>query len=130
MSDCIGTWVLLPELCFYSNGTPPESGRYEIGLIDGRFVFGIQWVAGGEARSTSFSAPADSEAELTEIPGLTHVQVEAPDPQTLDSSAFAGEDRLAFARRRVSNDGQLLSVFQTNQSPDGPTETYQVYKRV
>ncbi|SPF81072.1 hypothetical protein [Pseudoprimorskyibacter insulae] len=129
MSNCIGTWVLIPELCHYSKGHPPDAGRYEIGMIDGRFVFVIQSEKDGQPVRSDFSAPANGEAEETHIPGLTHVSVQAVDDATLDSSAFAGDRRMAYARRRVSPDGQLLSVFMENNLPSGAVQIYQVYKR-
>jgi hypothetical protein len=30
MSTCDGVWALVPELCHYQKGTPPEQGRYEV----------------------------------------------------------------------------------------------------
>ncbi|MCB1332274.1 MAG: hypothetical protein KDK26_01130 [Roseivivax sp.] len=125
----VGHWTLIPELCHYAPGSPPEDGRYEIGLIDGRFVFVIRWTKDGAPQTASFSAPADGSEEPSDLPGLTHFTVSAPDPSTLDSAAFAGQTRRAWARRRVSQDGTLLSVYMENPGPEGPQRIYQVYRR-
>jgi hypothetical protein len=129
MNRCLGPWVLVPELCHYSAGAPPEAGTYEIGQIDGRFVFGISWTKDGQGHSTTFSAPDDGSPEETAIPGLTHVAVTAIDDGTIDSAAFAGDEVKAYARRRVSDDGGLLTVYMENAGPKGPEMIYQVYRK-
>lgn len=56
---------------------------------------------------------------------LTHV-----DDATLDSAAYRGTTRVAYARRVASNEGMLLAVVQESLAPDGtPLRNFQVYRR-
>ncbi len=131
----IGEWVLIPELSLYASGVPPVAGRYTIACrADGHLTLEITWRMDGDAtdRSTRFGGPADG-SRVALPPSefgpdaftLTHVAED-----TLDSAAFRGTQRLAYARRVVSADQTLLAVVQEAIAPDGvPVRNFQLYRR-
>jgi hypothetical protein len=121
-----GIWHLVPDLSHYSAGTPPQSGRYEIAQEAASLNFRVDWVMMGQAKSVSFSAPADGAD--ADFPGLDRFYLTLGTDH-LDSTAEAGGRIVAFARRRVSADGALMSVYQENQTPEGPQRIFQVYRR-
>jgi len=127
MTRWLGDWRLLPELSHYTAGGPPEEGRYRITREGGDIAFAVDWVKDGAAQSVRFQAPADGSAVA--FPGVDSFTVTAVDDATLDSAAFLAGARVAYARRRVSADGGLLSVYQENASPAGPIGIWQVYRR-
>ncbi|HKE97008.1 MAG TPA: hypothetical protein VKB34_22055 [Povalibacter sp.] len=139
MADAyIAVWELIPELSLYQAGDAPASGRYEIAEAAGRIEFRVQWTdSSGAAFAMSFGGPADGSAQS--LPTRPGSPATAPDTmtiaridrQTLDSEAFAKGQRVAYARRKVSHDGSLLSVVQEAALPDGRSvRNFQVYRRV
>lgn len=125
----IGLWELLPELSIYQTGTPPVAGTYAISQSEGRITFDIEWQpAGGEVQTMSFGAPADGATE--DLGGGNSMTLDVVDKNTLDSTAFAQDQKIAYARRSVSADGQLLAVMQEAiKAPDKTTRNFQVYRR-
>ncbi len=132
MSDAYeGLWHLVPELSHYETGDPPKSGTYRItNKVDAVF-FEINWIdAAGNASAIQFGGPLDADVPIEDQPGLTHARYTRVDGQRLQSSSFNGETLVAFADRRVSDDGQLMSVLQRISLPDGSTNAiFQVYRR-
>lgn len=135
--DCyIGTWVLVPELSLYEWGPVPTSCTYVItGTPTGIQVEMRYAVEGGTSEQlVTYAGPVDgSRQSLSAAPGapgpdgfaLTRV-----DGRTLDSTAMRGGEVLAYARRVVSLDGQLMSIVQQGQRPEGTRyRNFQVYRR-
>lgn len=131
----IGEWELIPELSLYASGVPPATGRYTIAHDNhGYLALEVRWRMPGDSedRSTCFGGRNDgSRVTLPPSDGgpdafsLTHV-----DDRTLDSAAFRGTTRLAYARRVVSDDGTLLAVVQESIAPDSaPVRNFQLYRR-
>lgn len=131
----IGEWELIPELSLYASGVPPATGRYVImAASDGHLALEVRWRMPGDTadRSTRFGGLADGSpvalppSELgPDAFSLTHV-----DNSTLDSAAFRGAARLAYARRVVSADGTLLAVVQeTIDSNGAPVRNFQLHRR-
>lgn len=131
----LGTWLLIPELSVYATGTPPASGRYVIvRASDGQLELAVTWRMPGDTsdRFTRFGGRSDG--SRTQLPAtdsgpdafsLTHI-----DDCTLDSAAWRGENRVAYARRVTSGDGTLLAVVQEVTASDGATvRNFQVYRR-
>ncbi len=129
MSAWLGEWRLIPELSHYDAGDPPDSGRYRISVADGLVRFDVEWSAEGEDHSVSFSGPPDGTPVSAATSGVDSFTVTAVDDSTLDSEAVAGSRRVAWARRRVSADGTLMSVIQRLAGPDGEVTVFQVYRR-
>ena len=137
MTSYLGTWELIPELSLYAIGQLPASGTYVIAEeTSGTLAIRLTWRMPGDTteRATQFGGPSDgSRVSLpTMAPGapdamtLSHV-----DDRTLDSAALRGAEIVAYARRSVSADGQLMSVVQEMIGADGHrVRNFQVYRRV
>jgi hypothetical protein len=132
----VGEWDLIPELSLYAVGIPPAAGRYTISrAADGHLALEVAWRMPDDVsdRSTRFGGPADG--SRVALPAsesgpdaftLTHVA-----DDTLDSAAYRGAHRQAYARRVVSADQTLLAVAQEIIGLDGtPLRNFQVYRRV
>lgn len=131
----VGEWTLIPELSLYANGVPPASGHYSIARApDGRLALEVRWhmPEDSEERSTRFGGLSDGSRVVLPLSdrgpdafSLTHV-----DDRTLDSAAFRGPTRIAYARRVVSEDGTLLAVVQEALAPDSTAvRNFQLYRR-
>jgi len=132
----LGVWLLIPELSLYQFGEPPVSGRYEITANDDQITFAVSWTAteGGPELSTAFGGHPDGRPiALPVAAGATAPDtftITRIDHQTLDSEALMNGQSVSYARRRVSNDGTLLSVVQEAHLPDGRVmRNFQVYRR-
>ncbi len=124
-----GTWELIPELCIYSKGKVPESASYQIEDQGARIAFTVAWRADGQNGEVRFAPLADGTIEDAEDDMAAHRIIIVSDYQ-LDGEAFVGERRIATASRRVSHDGDLLSVLQVNEFVEGEVDTvFQLYKR-
>lgn len=134
----VGTWVLIPELSIYEVGAPPASGVYEIARSQDRYDFTVRWTVevGGAELSAAFGGPGDGSARPLDLPAgapdgtpdaMTITRV---DEATLDSEAILDGRVVAYARRRVSSGGGLLSVMQEVRTPEGRgPRNFQVYRR-
>ncbi|HET8772087.1 MAG TPA: hypothetical protein VFM71_13975 [Gemmatimonadaceae bacterium] len=131
----VGEWALIPELSLYTSGVPPISGHYNIARVgEDQLALEVVWRMPGDTadKSTRFGGRADgSRVALPasehgpDAYSLTHV-----DERTLDSAAYRGTVRLAYARRIASDDGMLLAVVQEALAPDGtPVRNFQLYRR-
>lgn len=124
-----GTWDLIPELCIYSKGEAPESATYDIAPEGDRIAFAISWRADGQDADVAFAPLADGTIEESEVNMPAHRIIVVSDYQ-LDGEAFVGERRIATASRRVSHDGDLMSVLQVNEYVEGEVDRiFQVYRR-
>ncbi|WP_296667609.1 hypothetical protein [Demequina sp.] len=126
-----GTWRLMPELSFYEQGDSPASGLYVIEVDADRVNFAVSWTdaAGTEHEAGYGGLVGTGTHEVSGAAGVT-ASFEHVAPGVLDSSTFAGGHRIAYSRRRVSDDGSLLAVLQVTWHPDGrETRATQVYRR-
>lgn len=71
--------------------------------------------------------PSDDPRSASQVTfSLTRV-----DSRTLDSRAFRDDVEIAYARRVVSEDGDLLAIVQEGSRPDGDRfRNFQLYRRV
>ena len=124
-------WILIPELSFYEQGEPPLSGEYHISVKDDTASFAISWTpAGGEETSIGFGGPLDGQPHDVEQPAGAKASYTRIDQYTLDSAMFMNGQEVAYARRLVSHDGQLMAVLQTGFKPDGSSfRNTQVYRK-
>jgi len=131
----LGTWVLVPELSLYAVGAPPTAGTYVIERnATGGLMLSVRWQMPGDPteQTMQFGGPSDGThvpldggSSGPDVMTLTHV-----DAKTLDSAALRAGVQVAYARRVVSADGQLLAVVQELGSPDGARfRNFQVYRR-
>ncbi len=127
-----GNWLLLPELSFYEEGEPPESGFYHIQVDDDRASFALRWTPKGKAEvALSFGGPLDGQPRSVDQPPGAQASYSHISPWVLDSAMFMGGKQLMYARRQASKDGQLLAVLQTGLRGDGsPYRNTQVYRRI
>lgn len=131
----LGTWQLIPELSLYAVGTPPASGLYVIERVATGLALRIEWTMQPDEpiRTTTFGGPDDGtvQAMPSGTPGPDGFSLQRVDERTLDSSAFREGTVIAYARRVASHDGQLLTVVQESNLPDGKSfRNFQVYRRV
>ena len=131
----IGSWDLIPELSLYAVGDPPASGTYELRQEGSWIHVLVSWTTtpmGAESR-LAYGGPLDGTPQPLPVragapDSMTLTRIDA---RTLDSAALRGTDLVAWARRRVSNDGTLLSVVQEARQPHGQiARNFQVYRRV
>ncbi len=126
----VGTWILVPELCIYEEGNPPLSGVYRIAQIDDVVQISIDWQAqDGSKHQIQFQAP-DSGVRQPGKSGAPDLSITRVSPLILDSRAYVGDDEVAYAHRRASDDGRLLATVQVGRRPDGTSfRNFQVYRR-
>jgi len=127
----LGTWILVPELCLYEEGNPPVSGIYRISQLDGDVRISIDWEAqDGMKHQIEFQAPDSGAKQPSNNPGTSHFSITRVSPLILDSHAYAGEEEVAYARRRASGDGLLLATVQAGRRANGRSfRNFQVYRR-
>lgn len=129
----LGTWDLIPELCLYDEGTPPEQADYEIVRAGGAVRLRITWRPAGavSSLSTAFGGPDDGTVQPVQgQAGVTGLSLLRVDDRTLDSTAWNDGAVVSSARRVASADGALLVVRQVVPGAGGaPVHTYQVYAR-
>lgn len=132
----LGEWELIPELCLYEFGSAPVAGAYRIAR-DGKAVrITIEWRMDEESepQSTGFGGPTDGSTQalpaVATATGPDSFTLTRVDARTLDSAALRGEERVAYARRVASADGDLLAVMQEAMDPEGVKyRNFQVYRR-
>lgn len=125
-----GRWVLVPELSFYQEGEIPQAGRYDIDVLEKDISFSVHWVVNEEEHSLEFTGPLDGQLHSSEVLPEAYMSYTHVDDQTLESSLVVNDIEVAFARRQVSNDGDLLAVLQVNRKANGSiVRISQVYRR-
>lgn len=125
-----GRWRLIPELCIYQSGEPPNSGSYEIQTEGGLVQFKIEWTdQSAESHTISFGGPVDGTKLDSDAPGVSAVSYEKINDSSLNSTAFDGDKILLYAQRVVSSDGNLMAVSQVIYSGESSTANFQVYRR-
>lgn len=133
----LGTWQLIPELSLHATGNPPSAGLCEIQQAEraDELLVRVSWRMAGETaeHSTQISGRADGvRIALPETPGARGAfAISRIDERTLESTVLRGDEVIAFARRVVSSDGDLMSVLQESRAgPGQPVRNFQVYRRV
>lgn len=132
MSGWLGVWELIPDLSICSEGGAPQRATYTIAEDGDNLRFTIKWTdAGGKNFEVTFAAPPDGTSVESPAPDVDTFSVLAEDAQTLSGNAIFKGREVGLAMRRVSDDGQLLSVMQKRDFEDGPQDvSFQVYRRV
>ena len=132
MADYDDKWRLVPELCIYEEGETPTAGDYRVTVQDGVVDIQIAWRdVHNQAHSIRFGGPCDGLPHSSDQPGVATVSFTQVDDLTLGSAAFAEDGtEIMYARRRRSEDGQLLSTLQRLRRDDETTYSLlQVYRR-
>ena len=127
-------WRLVPELCLYEEGEPPLTGTYTIRLTGDEVTISIEWLGVDEQQhQVQFGGPTDgtlNESDSDASRGVTHFSMTRMGPSILDSRAFVNDEEVSYARRCVSEDGQLLTSVQQGRRADGSSfRNFQVYRR-
>jgi len=129
-NNYLGRWRLVPELCLYESGDPPRSGLYVIEADSEAVHISISWETDEGTHHVEFSGPTDGTKVPAQAPGVTHLSLTHVDSVTLDSSAYADNREIAYARRCASQSGDLLATVQEVSRDDGSTfRNFQVYRR-
>lgn len=127
----LGDWELIPELCIYQANEPPAAGRYSIQYSAERIEIEIWWQDQSQNPfEMKFGGLPDGEKHSYDAPGVTHVQYEHVNENTLDSTAYQGNEVVLYARRVASNDGSVLVVNQTISGENGKATNTQIYRRL
>lgn len=131
----VGTWQLVPELSLYEGGPLPAGCIYDIrcegGRVDVAMTFTME--LGGTEHRVSYGGPLDGSAQAlaASAGGPDALSLTRIDASTLDSAALKGGEVVAYGRRVVSVDGQLMAIVQQNKRPDGSSvRNFQVYRRM
>lgn len=126
-----GNWVLIPELSFYEVGEPPLWGKYSISVENAEASIVIDWAdSEGEIQSISLGGPIDGKFYPSETDKSLLVAFEQVDDLTLDSRVQLNGTDVAYARRRSSEQGDLLATLQIGTDENGNNNrTTQVYRK-
>jgi len=133
MTDAfLGTWQLDPEGNDYQFGDPPQSGLYIIEEKGDGYLVTMKWTTvDGNDMEMDYEGVPDGEQHATPAEGVDTMSMTRVDAKTLDSSAYVGELRVAYARRELSADNNTMTVTQTGKSPSGDEfANVSVYHRV
>ena len=129
----LGRWTLVPELCLYDEGVPPEHATYEMQRDGSVLRVRICWRPTGQPTDVTaeYTGPETGEVQpTTDIPGISGLSITRVDERTLDSAAWSGTAIVSSARRVASADGELLAVRQSTVREDGGVlQTFQVCRR-
>lgn len=125
-----GTWDLVPELSHYDEGQLPATGRYVITRNGEDISFDIHWTDGkGEAHEVSFTGRPDGAVRPAGPDGM-QASFHAKGTLELESRAYQAGQVVSYAFRRASRSGDLLSVVQVYNRPDGTRSSrFQIYRR-
>lgn len=131
MDGYLGTWILVPELSLYEEGTPPASGIYRISQHEDVVRVSVDWEAlDGSKHHIEFQAPDIGVKQSSSAPGTSHFSITRVSPLILDSRAYVEDVEVAYARRHASHDGLLLTTVQVGRRPNGTSfRNFQVYRR-
>ena len=131
----IGTWRLVPELSLYTTGMVPVEGTYDI-AVTGRDAIDIRicWRMEPDDRDNTIHFGGTVDGTHHRLPdvgsGPNAFTLTRVDERTLDSAALRGDEVLAYARRVVSHDGQLMAVVQETHVAGEKLRNFQVYRRI
>jgi len=129
----LGVWKLIPELSVYQVGEPPVSSYYIISMFDDFVDLDVSWSTAEDTQPqfASYAGPCDGTRLKIDVAGIEYIAFDCISPSVLVSSGYTGDARVMYTRRVVSDDGQLLSVMQEAQGPDGTVvRNFQVFERV
>jgi len=132
MTDAfLGTWQLDPDGNNYQLGDPPQSGLYIIETKDNGYLVTMKWTTNGDEKQMAYEGIPDGKQYETPATGIDAMSMTRVDDKTLDSSAFVGEVRIAYARRVLSENDNTMTVTQSGKTPDGTDfANVSVYHRV
>lgn len=132
MPNYTGNWQLIPELCCFPEGEVPHSGLYCVAQHEGVVTIKVRYSTSQvEDAKLEYGGPVDGSKIVIEQPPITHASFQQVGDFELDSSAFINEEVIVFARRLVSHDRSLMSVWEIHHNPDGSSfVNTQFYKRV
>jgi hypothetical protein len=124
---------LIPELSVYQAGESLVSSYYIISMIDDFVDLDVSWstVDNPQPQFASYAGPCDGTRLKIDAADIEYLAFDCISPSVLVSSGYTGDARVMYTRRVVSDDGQLLSVMQEAQGPDGTVlRNFQVFRRV
>ncbi len=128
----LGLWRFDPAQARYQLGEPPQIGTYRLDAHGDGYLITMEWTdARGQSYRQTYTAIPDG--QLYPYGGanaLVSIAMTRLDDRTLDTASFRGGERIAYAVRRLSDDGQTMQVIQSGQTPEGtPFENIAVYVR-
>ncbi|MBZ0301681.1 MAG: hypothetical protein K8J31_18180 [Anaerolineae bacterium] len=121
----LGTWVLDASQSNYTFGQPPKSGTYRIRTQGNHYHMDIAWTdQTDQAFDVSYEAIPDGLEYPYEDPAVAdRVSMTRVDARTLDSASFQGRQRIAYARRVLSEDGRTMTIRQSGSDRHGQQYT-------
>jgi hypothetical protein len=128
----IGTWVLRPEKSRYELGQPPQTGSYTIEEDGDGLTITMDWVAAdGKAYHQVYRGIPDGKSyPYDENPAVDAFSMTAVDARTLDTEATKDAQVVSYARRVLSEDGQIMTVTMSGNTPQGTAYTnLAIYER-
>ncbi len=126
----LGEWQLVPELCIYQYGEVPESGRYVIEAEGESLRFMIEWTtADGASHEAAFGGRMDGSRQSVAEGSPAEFSIQRSG-RGLESTVFLNGERVAWAQRLTSAQGDLLSTVQEGVDSSGRSyRNFQIYRR-
>ena len=116
----VGTWELDATQNHYQFGDAPQQGLYTIEPNQHGYLVTMQWTnSAGKTFEMSYEATPDGKEYPANTPGVDKQSMTRVDDKTLDSAAIAGETIIAYARRILFDNGQIMTITQSGKTPDG-----------
>jgi hypothetical protein len=119
-SNFLATWHLDAGQSEYEAGDPPRAGSYDISFDGQKLTFAMDWVdAAGHKHTLSFDGVPDGVDYPFENPAVDSVALIPVDAYNLDSVSKKDNQILAYANRKLSENGQTMYVTQSGTLPNG-----------
>jgi hypothetical protein len=116
----VGTWELDAAQNRYQFGDAPQQGLYIIAPNQNGYLVTMQWMnSAGKSFEMSYEATPDGKEYPANAPGVDNQSMTRVDDKTLDSAAMASGKVIAYARRILSDDGQIMTITQSGKTPGG-----------
>lgn len=128
----IGVWILDSDQSDYQVGEPPKTGKYTIEAEGSSYNVTMAWTTQhDDVMSASYvSVPDGKKHAYEDSDAVDFVRMTRVDEKTLDSESFKNENRIAWARRVLSDDNNIMTITQSGYLPDGSKfNNVSVYKR-
>jgi hypothetical protein len=121
----LGAWKLNPAKSRYELGQPPQTGNYILEPEGDKLKVTMQWRTedGKEFNQVHHGIPDGKEYTYTENPAVDAMSMTLVDAKTLDTAALKDGQIISFARRILSDDGNIMTITMSGKTPQGTDYT-------
>ena len=125
-----GHWELLPELSFNDNGPIPTASVHFISTKNNSISIDITTVfQNAKPIRLNFGGPLDGSRQAVQTRGITHINFTTIDKHTLENCAFNNDNCVMRTTRKLSSDGQLMTLTRQEFLPNNTKIVFQVFRR-